>query len=191
MAFLERFVSDVKINLQTKLLEELPLFLQQKFQLDELEVEKALTEFLNGSTLLKKEKTSLVSEEEEIITKTPSVHPKNVYCQYTVLGESCGTKIRGDFKYCSKHRNKKDDKVFDASENVIIRNDTIKSWIIAQTEFTVKSPNEILVDGLVKGSGKNAKKFPLTAEAIKKAKSMGLKIDSNIKKCKDSTKDVI
>ena len=31
MAFLDRFVSDVKINLQTKLLEELPLFLQQKF----------------------------------------------------------------------------------------------------------------------------------------------------------------
>lgn len=174
MAFLERFVSDVRITLQTRLLEELPLFLQQKFQLDELEVEKALCEFLNGTTLIKKQEQK---KDTETITCTPNVHPKNVYCPYIVLGEACGTKIRGNFKYCSKHRNKKDiEQTFNASENVIIRNDTIKSWIIADTEFTVKSPNDIIVDGLVKGSGKNAKKLPLTKDAIKKAKNMGLRV---------------
>lgn len=169
---LDKYISDMRSSLQIILLKELPSFLQQRFSFDEYELELALREYLNGNVIAKADPTQTMSA----TPCTKIEKSQNCVCPYPVNGEKCGTKIRGNFKYCSKHRSKKDSKSFDAAENVVIRNDIIKSWIIAQSEFTVKSPNEMIVDGMITGTGKNIKKIALTPAGIKKALELGLKI---------------
>ena len=164
-------VTNTITNALTKDLAE---FLSERFGLDTIEISDAIKNYLGYNST-----PSPVPEPSvKKIKKSPGTKPATTgikTCQFVVTrgpkeGKQCGTNIRGNGDFCSKHKNRKTIQTVKVDD--VSRNAKAKCWVIDGTNFAVKSPQNKLVIGTVLGSKVNS----LTIVNSKKARALGLSV---------------
>ena len=168
MSVIEQVTNTITNALTTDLAE----FLSDHFGLDTIEMSDAIKNYLGYNST----PSPIPKPSVKKIKKSPLIKPATTgikTCQFVVTrgpkeGKQCGTNIRGNGDFCSKHKNRKT--VQSAQIGNIIRNIKAKCWVVEGTNFAVKSPQNKLVIGTVLGSKVNS----LTNVNTTKAREMGL-----------------